>query len=73
MAVAGDDFTLGEGTLEFLPGERYRHFWLPIIDDRQREADETVVIQLIRVDGAMLGAGVTYTYTIEDNDAPAAR
>ncbi len=68
-ATAGDDFTLGTGTLEFPPDERYRHFVLPITNDRIAESSETIVIELFDPVNAVIGTARSYTYSIMDNDA----
>lgn len=71
-ATPGADYNLIKWDVEpilfFPPGERYRSFHLPILNDRTREGDETIVLTLSDPVNATLGAQTTYTYTIEDND-----
>ncbi len=63
-----DDFRQTRGTLTFPPGERYRFFPLQIVDDSDRESDETIEITLSNPSNAVLGEQSRYTYTIQDND-----
>jgi hypothetical protein len=57
-----------KGTLYFPPGERYRHFRLPIVDDAIANGDRSLVVSLSNPRNAVLGKHRNYTYTILDND-----
>lgn len=68
-ATAGSDYTAQSGTLNFAAGQASASITIPIIDDTQYEGDETFSVQLGAVTGgAVLGATVSTTVTIIDND-----
>ena len=63
---AGADFTLTAGALTFAAGETAKLVLNTIINDALSEASETIVVTLSNPSGAVLGANVTYTYTITE-------
>lgn len=65
----GVDFTLNNGTLTFLPGETVKKIPITLVNDVISEANETVLVTLSNPTNATLGANVTQTFTIVDNDA----
>ena len=67
-ALAGIDYALAPGILDFAPGETAKTIPLTIIDDPYIEPSQTVIIKLQNANGAALGTS-TYTYTINDNDS----
>jgi hypothetical protein len=71
-ASAGSDYTLASGVLSWADGESgSKSFSIPIINDTDQEADETVVLALSNpTNGAILGPQATATLTITDNDGP---
>jgi hypothetical protein len=56
------------GTLVFAPGVTIQTFAIPIIDDGQHEPDETVALALSDPGNAVLGAPVSASLMIRDND-----
>ena len=67
-ALAGSDYTLGDGTLTYNPGESSQDISITVIDDTIVEGDESLTITLSRPINALLGGITTYTYTITDDD-----
>jgi hypothetical protein len=67
-ATSGDDYNLANGTITIDAGEALTTLEVPLIDDEDREDDETIIITLLDPIGADLGANNTYTLTIESND-----
>ena len=68
-ATAGVDFVLTNGTLTFLPGEKAKAFFVPIIDDLLVEPTETVNLILRNPSGgAPLGGQNTAILRIIDDD-----
>ena len=63
------DYTLANGTLTIPKGETNTNISLPIINDTLKEGDETVIITLSNVVGAILGTNSIFTYTITDDDS----
>ena len=70
-AGRGNDYDLIPGTLTFAPGEIVKSVELTIIDDKQPEGDETVVLSLSNPVGAKLTTKNQHTYTILDDDTGA--
>lgn len=67
-ATHGSDYSLS-GSLTFINGgPTTQNLTLNVIDDTLYENDETVVITLSIVSGAIPGTHTVYTYTIENND-----
>ncbi len=64
----GSDYTLANGTLTFNNGETTKNIALAIVDDLPDEGAETVVIDLSNPSRGTLGAPVSHTFTINDND-----
>jgi len=64
----GVDYKLGNGQLTFKAGEQYKYLPIPIINDDQKENNETIKIKLYQTVNAKLGNNNLYTYTIKDND-----
>jgi Ca2+-binding RTX toxin-like protein len=68
-ATAPFDYAESGQVLVFGPGETSRTFDIPIVDDSEDEADETVNLVLSNpTGGAVLGAQSTAILTIVDND-----
>jgi glucose/arabinose dehydrogenase len=69
-ASAGSDYTATSGTLIFDAGVTSRSFQVPITNDTQDEANETVTLSLSNpAGGAVLGTRRTALLTLVDNDA----
>src|SRR5205823_9865622 len=64
----GLDYTLASGALTFAPGVTNQNISITVVNDAVDEDDETVQITLSSPSNATLGAIVTHTYTILDND-----
>jgi hypothetical protein len=62
------DHSLADGTLTFPAGSTAAFLDFALTDDRFDELDETVVVRLGSPTGAVLGATVTATVTIADDD-----
>ena len=66
---AGNDYTLGSGTLTISAGSSTGTITITsIVDDSIDEADETVVLTLSNPVNATLGSDSVHTYTITDNE-----
>jgi hypothetical protein len=66
-AVAGSDYTATSGVLAFADGQTSKTFTIPILDDSEREGDETVDLTLANpTGGATLGGRQTAVLTITD-------
>ena len=68
-AVAGFDYTSGEGTLRFEPGEMTKTIPVQTLQDELAEATETFTVRLSAPSGATLADG-TGTASITDDDDP---
>lgn len=72
-ASSGSDYTsLSSGVVTIPAGQTTTSIPFAIIDDGDREPNETIVLTLSSPTSAVLGANDTYTYTILDNDTPTA-
>jgi CSLREA domain-containing protein len=70
-ATAGSDYTTASGTLIFASGETTRTFTVAVTNDSLDEPDETVTLTLSNAAGTgSLGAPITATLTITDDDLP---
>jgi hypothetical protein len=70
-ALAGNDYTAANGTLNFADGEVSKTFSVVILDDTIYENDEVFTVSLSNVTGgAVLGAPISATITIPENDIP---
>jgi len=70
-AAAGSDYTATGGVLTFEAGETSRTFTIPIADDFDVEAAETINLELTNAGGgATIGTLSTSILTITDNDTP---
>lgn len=67
--AGGGDFTGAPTTVSFDVGESVKYITLNITDDGIAEVAETVILTLQSPIGAVLGAGGTFTLTIQDNDS----
>jgi uncharacterized delta-60 repeat protein len=68
-ATAGSDYNSASGTLSFADGETSKSINIPITNDSQQEANETINLSLSNVTGdASLGAQSTAILTINDDD-----
>lgn len=64
-ATAGTDFTGGDGTITFAPGEMIKGIDLTIIQDNEDEPDESFELALTSATGdAALGGATSHTVTI---------
>ncbi|MFB9328114.1 Calx-beta domain-containing protein [Paenibacillus aurantiacus] len=69
QATEGSDYTGTSGTLVFLRDVDFQNLYIPILDDRRYEGNETLTITLSNpTGGATIQAGGPVTRTIEDND-----
>ncbi len=64
----GVDYTLASGTATILAGATTTTVPLVIVDDSVVESDETVAVSLSSPSNATLGANITHTYTIINDD-----
>lgn len=73
-ATAGQDYTETTGTIEFLAGQRVKRLTLPTLNDREREGDETFLLELSNEQGAVPTPPETATaeIVIQDDESPAA-
>jgi CHRD domain/Glucose / Sorbosone dehydrogenase/Calx-beta domain len=62
------DYSTVLNTLSFAPGESFKTFAIPIIDDAYDESDETFSITLRTPEGGFLGPTFNASITIVDND-----
>ena len=70
-ATPGLDYWATAVTLRFEPGETSKTVNVPITDDTEPEADETVILRLCNPGpGVVVGQLDTATLTITDNDPP---
>ena len=67
-AIQRSDFTTAIGTLRFAAGETRKSFPLLVTDDAYDEAPQSLTIRLGSPVGVGLGAQVSTTVTIADND-----
>lgn len=67
-AIAGTDFNLAAGTLNFAAGDISETIGLSIVDDLLIEEDETVIITLSNPSEASMGTELVHTYTIVNDD-----
>ena len=67
-AVAGKDYTGGEGELEFKHGETQRTINIPIIDDMEAEKDENFEVEIYEVDSSAKLGKITKTAVTITND-----
>src|SRR5262249_26805857 len=63
------DYTYVIRTIQFAAGETSHTVDVPIVDDSYAEGNETFTASLNNVSGATLGASITATVTIQDNEA----
>ena len=64
----GVDYTLANGVISFPPGVTSQQIVLGEIDDALNEDPETVAVSLANPTNVILGATLTQTHTILDND-----
>ncbi len=69
-ATAPGDYGSVVTTLTFAPGETFKTFPVPIVDDAMDEPDETVELDIVDVRGAFVGSPAMSTLTILDDDDP---
>ncbi|HEY6230969.1 MAG TPA: Ig-like domain repeat protein [Pyrinomonadaceae bacterium] len=62
------DYLVTLGTLRFTAGEVSKTISIPIVDDVYAEGDETFLITLSNVNGALTGSPASATLTIHDNE-----
>ncbi|MCI5056041.1 MAG: hypothetical protein MRY83_08020, partial [Flavobacteriales bacterium] len=67
--AVGTDYTLASGTATIPASSSSTSISLVINEDLLDESDETVIISLSNPTNSNLGTDITYTYTIQDNDA----
>lgn len=70
-ASDGSDFTITASPVTLAAGQTSVNISINVIDDSIDEIDETVELVIQSTTGAVLGANVTHTATITDNDEPA--
>ncbi|MFG0262920.1 MAG: Calx-beta domain-containing protein [Novipirellula sp. JB048] len=69
-AIAGSDYELTTGTLNFASGQRYAEIRIPIFNDTIEEGTETFSISIDNPIDAELGVPRTATITIIDDEQP---
>ena len=69
-AVAGFDYTSGEGTLRFEPGEMTKTIPVQTLQDELAEATETFTVRLSTPSGATLADGTGMASITDDDDPP---
>jgi len=70
-ATAPDDYLDTPIAVTFAPGETSKTVTLPIVDDEQLEANETILLSLTDpTNGATLGSQATASLTIASDDLP---
>ncbi|MEM7113154.1 MAG: Calx-beta domain-containing protein, partial [Chloroflexota bacterium] len=67
-AQAGSDYTAVGGTLTFAPGEQFKTFTVPILNDDLSENNETFNVHLTGPVNVQLGSPDTAVVTITDNE-----
>jgi len=68
-AIAGKDYTGGEGQIEFKHGETQRDIKIPIIDDMESEKDENFEVEIYDINnGAKFGKITRTAVTITNDD-----
>ncbi|HQZ66160.1 MAG TPA: Calx-beta domain-containing protein, partial [Planctomycetaceae bacterium] len=67
-ATPTSDFGAVPTTIRFNPGERFKTFSVPIIDDSINEMPETIKFEITAATGAEIGTARAHTLTINDND-----
>jgi len=68
-AIAGKDYTGGEGVIEFKHGETQRDIKIPIIDDMEAEKDENFEVEIYDINnGAKFGKITRTAVTITNDD-----
>ena len=68
MATSGVDFSQLPGTITFQPGESSKQVSVNPVDDSEPEAKESVTIAIARSQLYTVGANISATGFIEDND-----
>ncbi|MFM9034876.1 MAG: S8 family serine peptidase [Mycobacterium sp.] len=69
-ATAGQDFTAVSGTVSFAAGQTSQLVGVSVLGDTAVEPNETFTVSLSAPSGAQLGAAVTGTVTIVNDDVP---
>ncbi|HUS28276.1 MAG TPA: Calx-beta domain-containing protein, partial [Kofleriaceae bacterium] len=69
-ALRPDDFSLADGTVTFLPGQRRRTIDVTVKPDTLEESDEDIVITLSGPSGATIGTTNHHTLTISADILP---
>ncbi|MBN1888384.1 MAG: hypothetical protein JW850_10350 [Thermoflexales bacterium] len=69
-ATGGEDYTPTSGTLSFSPGQVSRALMLTIVNDKDYELAETLVLSLTSSTNATIGARRSLSLSIVDNDSP---
>ncbi|HEX8144887.1 MAG TPA: DUF4214 domain-containing protein [Pyrinomonadaceae bacterium] len=68
VASSRCDYATSVGTVRFAAGETSKNISIPLVDDVYVEGSENFTLTLTSASGANLGAQVTATLTIDDND-----
>ena len=67
-ALSPGDYKVVSGTLTFAPGESSKSFTVSVVDDLNKESNETFTVILSNVSNANLGNPAIATVSIVDND-----
>ena len=68
-ATATDDYAATNGTVSFNEGETTKNFTVTLVDDKIKEANETIFLKLVNpTNGASVGTPNFATLTIMDDD-----
>jgi len=66
----GVDYTLNAGTLTFSPGETSKPISIAVVDDGEKEQNETIVVTLSNISAGGLPASITeHTVTLVDSSS----
>jgi len=69
-ATAGSDYLAASGTVVLAPGQTSQTIVVPILSDRWNEADETIVLNLLRPEGVVLGDSQAVATITNDDPLP---
>ena len=70
-ALAGEDYETTSGQLEFLPGQTQQTIQVSVLGDTIDESDETFLVELSNVNGAILDRASSVVTITDDDEAPA--
>ena len=71
-ATSGSDYNPPPGVLHLAPGVATGQIPIKLIDDKEEEETETIIVEIYSAVGANLGNTLTYSQTLTDNEDPSA-